>query len=112
VDAPDDEDLKCAIEGNTLLVFTRSLRINDVFDGASFDAGCQALVQSNGSRAVMDLSRVEQMDSTTIGIVAATFFQCKSRGRELRLRVSPGVRRLLTIAGFTGFIQMETTEQE
>ena len=79
--------------------------------GVQFDEACRELLNSSEDVITIDLSSVTYIDSTHIGIIAATYFQGNAQKKELRLRTSPKVSAILGIAGFDGFMKVEEVEE-
>ncbi len=69
--------------------------------GLKFDEACRELLDSHQDLITIDLSLVAYIDSTHIGIIAATFFQACAKKKELRLPASPRVRAILRSLGST-----------
>lgn len=87
-----------------ILRVTKDLRQD--FD-LSFDQACSELLKSKATDLVIDLSKVTYINSTYIGMIAATFFQAQSAGKNLTVRAPAAVLKILSAAGFDGFIKLE-----
>ena len=73
----------------------------------SFDQACSELLENDGPDLTIDLSRVTYINSTYIGMIAATFFQAQSQNKSLAVRAQASVLQVLRAAGFDGFIQLK-----
>lgn len=83
---------------------TRELR--QEFD-LSFDEACNALLQSPKRDLVIDFGNCPFINSTYIGMVAATYFQAQSRGKTMRIIAINPLLEMFRKTGFEGFIQLE-----
>jgi len=91
---------------NGVLYVEKDLRQD--FD-LSFDQACSELLNSGKSHLKIDLTKVSYINSTYIGMIAATFFQAQARKKSLTVAASNSVLQVLRAAGFDGFIQLEQT---
>lgn len=97
---PSDSGLD--IRENTLYV-NRDLRQD--FD-LEFDQACNELLEWEGDTLVINLGDVTYINSTYIGMIAATFFQAQTAGKSLRLVAQGQVLKILRSAGFEGYIEL------
>lgn len=74
----------------------------------SFDQACSELLDSKKTNLKIDLARVSYINSTYIGMIAATFFQAQAQGKNLTVRAPANVLQVLRAAGFDGFIDLES----
>ena len=72
----------------------------------SFDQACVELLKSSQSTLVIDLSAVNFINSTYVGMIAAAFFQAQAVGKTLEIIARPGVLRVLTMAGLGSLIKL------
>ena len=96
------------IDQNVLLV-TKDLRQD--FDLA-FDQACNELLEFNGEDLTIDLGSVDYINSTYIGMIAATYFQAQANGKSLRVLAKGQVLKLLRSAGFDGYIKLQEANAE
>lgn len=101
----DASDSGLSIRENTLSV-TRDLRQD--FD-LEFDQACNELLEWKGETLVIDLGDVTYINSTYIGMIAATFFQAQAAGKSLRVNACGHVLKILRSAGFEGYIELQDT---
>ncbi len=73
----------------------------------SFDQACRELLGFPQDELRIDLSSVSYVNSTYIGMIAATFFQAQANGKTLSITARPAVLQVLRAAGFEGLIQLE-----
>ena len=88
------------------LMVTKDLRQD--FD-LSFDESCDELLESADKDLVINLGKVSYINSTYIGMIAATYFQAQASGKNLKVIAVGSVLSILRAAGFEGFIQLEET---
>lgn len=102
------------MENNYLRVENGILKVNkdlrQDFDLA-FDESCNELLASPNPSLVIDLSAVSYINSTYIGMIAATYFQAQSMKKELRVIARQSVLSILKSAGFDGFIKLELANE-
>lgn len=91
------------IKGGVLFV-SKDLRQD--FD-LSFDEACNELLESKEKALVINLGSVTYINSTYIGMIAATYFQAQASGKTLKVIARGSVLGILKAAGFEGFIQLE-----
>ncbi len=91
------------IAGGCLNV-TKDLRQD--FD-LSFDEACNELLESDSKTLIINLGSVTYINSTYIGMIAATYFQAQASGKSLKVIAKGSVLSILKAAGFEGFIQLE-----
>jgi anti-anti-sigma factor len=72
-----------------------------------FDEACRQLLASQSDDLLIDLSRSTYINSTYVGIIAATFFQANALKKTLRLRGRRNLVEVLRLAGFEEFIPIE-----
>lgn len=66
------------------------------------------LTEEKGATVAVDLSQVQYMDSTGLGIFVAAFKSSKKHGSEFRLKgMTPRVKRLFDITGLAEIIDHE-----
>lgn len=75
-----------------------------------FDEVCRQLLESEQDEIVIDLSQANYINSTYVGIIAATFFQANTRKKRLRLRASRSLTEVLRLAGFEEFIPIDEVD--
>ena len=73
----------------------------------SFDQACSDLLDCHETKLTLDLSGVSYINSTYIGMIAATFFQAQSLKKTLEVKAQSPVLQILRAAGFDGFIKLE-----
>jgi len=73
----------------------------------SFDRACSDLLNRPQVDLRIDLSQVSYVNSTYIGMIAATYFQAQASNKTLTVLAQPNVLQVLRAAGFEGFIQLE-----
>ncbi len=76
----------------------------------SFDQVCSDLLESKEDKLAIDLSRISYINSTYIGMIAATYFQAQTRGKDLKVIARNSVLQVLRAAGFDGFITLQQAE--
>ena len=96
-----NNDLQVA---NGVLSVSKDLRQD--FDLA-FDEACNELLESKADSLMIDLSAVSYINSTYIGMIAATYFQAQSMKKQLKVVAQASVLNILKSAGFDGFIKLE-----
>ena len=72
----------------------------------SFDRACSELVSSPHTKLIIDLSRIERITSTYIGLMAAAFFQAQSHGKTISVIAQGSVLNALRLAGFANFMPL------
>lgn len=73
----------------------------------SFDQVCSDLLKCEEKNLRIDLGKATYVNSTYIGMIAATFFQGQTIGKTLTIQGQPSVIQVLRAAGFDGFIKLE-----
>lgn len=73
----------------------------------SFDEACNTLLQSPKMDLVIYFGNCPFINSTYIGMVAATYFQAQARGKTMRIIASNPLLEMFRKTGFEGFIQLE-----
>ena len=69
-----------------------------------------AITESGRLRVVVDLSGVQLLDSSGVGVLIAGLERVRSRGGELRLAgAAPTVRRVFDITGLNGYLPVDDT---
>jgi anti-anti-sigma regulatory factor len=81
---PNDEPIFVLHDG--VLEVQRDLRQD--FD-LSFDRACSELLSSEKDELLIDLTRATYVNSTYIGMIAATFFQAQAVKKSLTIRALP-----------------------
>ena len=77
-----------------------------------FDQVCSDLLESKEEKLTIDLSKVSYINSTYIGMIAATYFQAQARGKNLNIIGQNSVLQVLRAAGFDGFIKLQSATTE
>lgn len=72
----------------------------------TFDRACSELVACPQQRLVIDLSRIERITSTYIGLMAAAFFQAQANGKTIAITAHGSVLHALRLAGFANFMPL------
>ena len=72
----------------------------------TFDRACSELVSSPHSKLIIDLSRIDRITSTYIGLMAAAFFQAKSNDKSISVIAHGAVLNALRLAGFDNFMPL------
>ena len=67
--------------------------------GTDFDAACEALLRADAPVLHMDLTDVESLSSTYVGIIAETLLSATKSGRRLRIRCRGPIAAVLRQAG-------------
>lgn len=84
----------------------------------TFDRACSELVSSPQTKLVIDLSRIERITSTYIGLMAAAFFQAQAHEKSISITAQGPVLNALRLAGFANFMpltdsrRLQTSPQE
>lgn len=78
----------------------------------SFDEACNELLESNQKELIINLGSVTYINSTYIGMIAATYFQAQASGKTLKVIARGSVLNILKAAGFEGFIVLEESKAE
>ncbi len=71
-----------------------------------FDRACSELVSSAQKELVIDLSRINRITSTYIGLMAAAFFQAQAHEKTIGIIAKGPVLNALRLAGFANFMQL------
>jgi hypothetical protein len=71
-----------------------------------FDRACSELVLSKETELVIDLSRINRITSTYIGLMAAAFFQAQAKEKSMSIAAQGQVLSALRLAGFANFIKL------
>ncbi|MHC4870298.1 MAG: STAS domain-containing protein [Planctomycetota bacterium] len=98
-----DELKDFEVENGTLFVNRDMLHDRDLL----FDDACRNLLESKEDDLLIDLSKSTYINSTYIGIIAATFFQANSIKKKLSLKVTPSIGQVLRAGGFEEFIPIQ-----
>lgn len=77
----------------------------------TFDRACNELVSSPQSELVIDMSRIERITSTCIGLMAAAFFQAKARDKSISVIARGPVMNALRLAGFANFMPLRDSRR-
>ncbi len=72
----------------------------------TFDRACSELVSSPHDKLVIDLSRIDRITSTYIGLMAAAFFQAQANGKSISVIAHGAVLNALRLAGFEHFMPL------
>lgn len=72
----------------------------------SFDCACSELVSSPHPKLIIDMSRINRITSTYIGLMAAAFFQAKSNSKTISIIAQGSVLNTLRLAGFENFMPL------
>ncbi len=72
----------------------------------SFDRACSELVSSREASLVIDLSRINRITSTYIGLMAAAFFQAQAQEKSIGIIAQGAVLNALRLAGFSNFMKL------
>lgn len=75
-----------------------------------FDEACSRLLEDERTELLIDLSRATYINSTYVGLIAATFFQANARKKQLRLRARRNLGEVLRLAGFEEFIPIDVVD--
>ena len=94
------------IKNGTLKVLSDLRRDFDL----SFDQICSDLLESPEKKLTIDLGHISYINSTYIGMIAATYFQAQTRGKDLKVVAQNSVLQVLRAAGFDGFIKLQQAE--
>ena len=100
-DVSEDQDY--IVTDGVVLVKKEMLHDKDLL----FDEACRRLLDSSATELLIDLSNSTYINSTYVGIIAATFFQASARKKKLRLRTTRTLAEVLRAAGFEEFIPIE-----
>lgn len=73
----------------------------------AFDEACNALLESSERELTIDFGNCPFINSTYIGMVAATYFQAQARGKTLRIIAINPLLEMFRKTGFEGFIQLQ-----
>lgn len=98
-----DEAKDFEVKDGTLYVNRDMLHDRDLL----FDDACRMLLECDDDQLLIDLSRSTYINSTYIGIIAATFFQANSIKKKLGLKVTHSIGQVLRAGGFEEFIPIE-----
>ena len=71
-----------------------------------FDRACSELVSSPHQQLIIDLSRINRITSTYIGLMAAAFFQAQSHEKTIGIIAKGAVLNTLRRAGFSNFMKL------
>lgn len=77
----------------------------------TFDRACSELVSSPQTELVIDLSRIQRITSTCIGLMAAAFFQAKTNEKTISVNASGPVLNALRLAGFANFMPLRDSRR-
>lgn len=97
-------EVEVVAEGGAPLVVARGEL--DLASAPQLRSALMRATADDPSRLVVDLTGVTFVDSTGIGVIIGTMRRGERRDRDLRIRgASPGVRRILEIAGLTALLE-------
>jgi anti-anti-sigma regulatory factor len=71
-----------------------------------FDRACSELVSSPQQELVIDLSSINRITSTYIGLMAAAFFQAQAHEKSIGIIAKGQVLNALRLAGFANFMKL------
>lgn len=71
-----------------------------------FDRACSDLVSSAETKLIIDLSRINRITSTYIGLMAAAFFQAQANEKSISIIAKGQVLNALRLAGFGNFMKL------
>lgn len=77
----------------------------------TFDRACNELVASDHTDLVIDLSRIERITSTCIGLMAAAYFQAKTNEKNMTVIAQGPVLHALRLAGFANFMPLRDSRR-
>ncbi len=77
---------------------------------SAFDQACRSLVAEVEDTPVLDLTGVDALGSTQIGIIAATASEASGRGGWLTIVASDSLKRILSIAELDRLATIEYAE--
>ena len=72
-----------------------------------FDNACEKLLNSNGPELTIDLSKIDYINSNTLGTLVVTNDRAQEQGRRLLLKASPKVATILDLLSLREFIETE-----
>ena len=85
----------------------------DVYSSPYFRETIQELLDRGVLRLLMDLNRVEYMDSTALGVLIGTLRRVSERGGHLAVVCDTiRIRRIFEITGLARVFDMHATEEE
>ena len=90
------------------------LRVNKELDfdyDVAFDCACSELVSSREMKLTIDLSRINHITSTYIGLMAAAFFQAQAGGKTINVIARGPVLKTLRLAGFENFMALTDSQR-
>ncbi|MDR1536165.1 MAG: hypothetical protein LBU64_13940 [Planctomycetota bacterium] len=76
-----------------------------------FDRACSELVTSPQAKLIIDLSRINHITSTYIGLMAAAFFQAQAGGKSISVIARGQVLKNLRLAGFGNFMSLTDSQR-
>ena len=103
---PDDDDGAFVVEGNKLVA-------NDDLYWEShdnFSAKCQELLEAKDAEIVIDLSKVNFMFSTYVGILGNLCLDAAEKDKTLAVRVSPKTEWVFNLATFRQMIDLQIVD--
>ncbi|MDR1519779.1 MAG: hypothetical protein LBU23_06495 [Planctomycetota bacterium] len=77
----------------------------------AFDCACSELVTSPQEKLSIDLSRINHITSTYIGLMAAAFFQAQANGKTISVIARGSVLNTLRLAGFANFMSLTDSQR-
>lgn len=73
----------------------------------------ESLTASGRHHVVVDLSGVELLDSSGVGVLIAGLERARAEGGELRVAcVSPTIRRVFDVTGLTGYLPVDDAVED
>jgi len=98
---------RCEVDGATL----RASGDFGVDADTDFDAACGALLRADAPVLGMDLTGVDNLSSTYVGIIAETLLGAKKAGRTVRLRCRTPLAGVLRQAGLGDLAEIVSEEK-
>ena len=68
---------------------------------------CEKLLAGDAEAVTVDLSEVDVITSVCVGTLVALWIDLRSAGRRVKLKASPGVRKVLDMTGLTAVLMGE-----
>jgi anti-anti-sigma factor len=98
---------------NNKLVITPEVNRLDISNAKEFKNLITSVIEEGEKNLVLDLSQVEFMDSTALGVIASLFKKLKEVNGELELcSLSPLVNELFDITRLNTIIKIHNTKEE
>ena len=77
----------------------------------AFDQACRALVSEADSSPVIDLGDIETLGSTHLGILAANALEATAEGKELVVRASAALERVMKVSEIDRLATIEFVDE-